>query len=929
MRIFYETINGGSQNRKSLEVEASHSIGDIKKQACENEDKATNTHQLKHGIRLLDDTKTVGEEGINENFSLLLALHLPVKLLIISSSHRENLFLDVHTSSTVGQTVSTICERERMAMDRDAYCFYQEGRSLEGRPTLAHYGIIDDMHSLIFMAPSGSRRIYVRILDDKDSGDLTFYAHPHDSIGSLKGRICIHQSLPLEQQKLMLATTGKVLNDRKTLKECGLKQDDVLSMKPDRSIEICIRNQSEPSSGLLKLRVDPADTVSSLKEKLSKEKGIPAEQQRLDFEESFMNDDETLGDLKVKDGAVLDLSTTRGPFLRRQETTLLDAAPPIYKTVLPPPVQGDPPAGLHMQGVCPRDPRMRPPIGGQSVGVPHPVLGGVRPGVPPPSATAGGSPWVAGWPPAHPIAGTPAPTAPNSAVFQATHRHLAHAAGRPADSKGSQTEEMPPPLPPGSLPPSSVQVLVPGQLSLTESTSLAEEAPPPPPPGSPPPSIVQDQGAPSAVNQSTGREKNDSHVQPSPQQSQHDNNSLDVPVENQQQASALRIITDEVTGPHNSPVDEGGQFIDKGTGRLYVRKADASSLPLHVYEQTAPKADNEEDDKESPVHKSPELGVHQGTSAQSFEAEQLHKGQNASSSAKTSNDDPIAPSSAKTSNDEPIAPGSAKTEPMSPGSAKTSNDEPMSPGSAKTSNDEPIAPGSAKTSNDEPMSPGSAKTSNDEPMSPGSAQTSSDHQMSPGSADINVGDDYYLEEGTGDLYVRNRDSVGHVLPGYSLDSLRHNTSGGSVTLLDRALSHPLLKAAQKTRRTYYGRLSTDDRIVRRCRQMTWKEYALVKKARLARDMTRIIDVISAKTGASLEHPLLKGFADVRVGKQDVKTYCNLIRKDPKLYVLPDLESEAHYYEPVVFNCSYPGNRCELLIALDRQPLSAIFAQSHK
>lgn len=54
-------------------------------------------------------------------------------------------------------------------------------------------------------------------------------------------------------------------------------------------------------------------------------------------------------------------------------------------------------------------------------------------------------------------------------------------------------------------------------------------------------------------------------------------------------------------------------------------------------------------------------------------------------------------------------------------------------------------------------------------------------------------------------------------------------------------------------------------------------------------------------GASLEHPLLRGFADVRDGNREVEKYCDLIRKNPRLYVLPDPESEDHYYEPVVFD----------------------------
>ncbi len=64
---------------------------------------------------------------------------------------------------------------------------------------------------------------------------------------------------------------------------------------------------------------------------------------------------------------------------------------------------------------------------------------------------------------------------------------------------GSEAEEIPPPLPPGSPPPTSIRAIAPGQSSLpagphtaiTESSVLAEEAPPKPPPGSPPPSVVQ------------------------------------------------------------------------------------------------------------------------------------------------------------------------------------------------------------------------------------------------------------------------------------------------------------------------------------------------------------------------------------------------------------------------------------------------------
>lgn len=68
---------------------------------------------------------------------------------------------------------------------------------------------------------------------------------------------------------------------------------------------------------------------------------------------------------------------------------------------------------------------------------------------------------------------------------------------------------------------------------------------------------------------------------------------------------------------------------------------------------------------------------------------------------------------------------------------------------------------------------------------------------------------------------------------------------------------------------------------------------------------------------------------MRDGNRDIETYCNLIRKDPGMYVLPDRESDEHYYEPVMFDYVRPDNTCQVRIRLDRQPISAFFSQSHK
>ncbi|CAL8462589.1 g2122 [Coccomyxa elongata] len=588
-------------------------------------------------------------------------------------------------------------------------------------------------------------------------------------------------------------------------------------MATSDSIRIFVRSESEATGGRLELRVDPSDTVLSLKEKISKLKGIPAQQQCLDFRGSYIYNDDTFAELEVKDGALICLSSTRDPVICRQGTPLQGAVgPPLYGPLRPSPIQGVPPTGLHMGGARSTDLRLRRKVVvlplAPSVARPHPVLGGLRPAVLPPRPPPGDPPgWEAGgqhsrWmrplPPPRPAVPHPipvtggwpmqlcgqqspmmsAPPAPTTVLLpprppprdprlrQGLGGPPTHVPWQPplpeepypdATQSGSEAEEILPPLPPGSPPPASIQALATGQSSLpagphaviSESNVLAEEAPPPPPPGSPPPSNVQ--GTPSTIENANGREGNASHRQPSTDRSQHESSSLHIPAENQQQASSLRIITNEVTGPHNSPVDEGGHFIDKGKGDLYVRKTDVSDQLLPVYEksaakQTASKADNKENDKDSLVHQSPEPGLHQGTSAQSVEADQLHQGRNATSSTQTSSEEHMSPSSKQTSSDEQ----------MSPSSKQTSSDEHMSPSSNQTSSDEQVSPSSTHTSSHEQVAPSSGHTSSDEQVVPSSTHTSSDEQVVPRCTQISSDDvDYYLEEETGDLYVGRRRQV--------------------------------------------------------------------------------------------------------------------------------------------------------------------------
>lgn len=125
-----------------------------------------------------------------------------------------------------------------------------------------------------------------------------------------------------------------VTNTSSSVSGCGCKSLSLLCTKMQDaklmlSMRICVltgprfnvmtqvvcRSKSEPAIGQLDLRVVPSDSVLSLKEKISKEKGTPAQEQCLDFQDSTMLDEYTLADLGVKEGAFIWLSTTTPPIL--------------------------------------------------------------------------------------------------------------------------------------------------------------------------------------------------------------------------------------------------------------------------------------------------------------------------------------------------------------------------------------------------------------------------------------------------------------------------------------------------------------------------------------------------------------------------------------------------------------------------------------
>lgn len=123
---------------------------------------------------------------------------------------------------------------------------------------------------------------------------------PSNAIADIKDRIEDQENIPKDQQRL--AFGGKPLSkDNKTLKDYGIKHKSTLNLEP---MQVHVQL---PDGKKVPLEVDPKDTIADVKKKLNDKEGIPASEQRLEFEDEPLNDKDTVGDAGIKHGDVLRL----------------------------------------------------------------------------------------------------------------------------------------------------------------------------------------------------------------------------------------------------------------------------------------------------------------------------------------------------------------------------------------------------------------------------------------------------------------------------------------------------------------------------------------------------------------------------------------------------------------------------------------------
>ncbi|XP_066455600.1 polyubiquitin-B isoform X2 [Eleutherodactylus coqui] len=152
------------------------------------------------------------------------------------------------------------------------------------------------------MATKLTMKIFVKTLTGKN---ITLEVEPSDTIASVKDKIQVIEGIPTDQQRMMFA--DRELDIAKTLHDYNILRGSTLRIYLPLRFYISI-NMEIPKKKTMTLEVLTSDTIKDVKAKIQDKEGIPADQQRLKFNDRELDNEHTLNHYNIQDKATLYLT---------------------------------------------------------------------------------------------------------------------------------------------------------------------------------------------------------------------------------------------------------------------------------------------------------------------------------------------------------------------------------------------------------------------------------------------------------------------------------------------------------------------------------------------------------------------------------------------------------------------------------------------